>query len=319
MRTPRYALHLAAALSFCSLFVLPPAIAQVRPSIASLQARIAVLEAAPIQGLNGFVTMDQSVPSRPTVRVAGANLQVVNGTGSTITVNGLGNVIVGYDEVTPSGYVMCNFGEFQPGGTCTGPGAVLANSHKSGSHNVVVGRYHNYSRYGGIVAGNQNSIIGAASTVTGGEANIAAAAFSSITGGSGNSVHGYVFPAVVGSPGTWGSVTGGQQNVVEGLYGSISGGRGNESSGMHSSISGGAYNRASNQSSSVSGGAENDADGTYSSISGGRSGFASGESSSISGGIGNSVLGFQSTITGGSSRSISLSNLWVGGNVLLPQ
>ena len=302
------------------------AAAQARPSIAGLQAQITTLQSqvatGTIPNVSGYVTMDVSTPSRPTLRVAGANLQVVNGTGSTITVNGLGNVIVGYDEVTPSTTPICNFGEFHPGGTCTGPGAVFANSHKSGSHNVVVGRYHNYSRYGGIVAGSRNSIIGAASTVTGGEANVAAAAFSSITGGSENSVHGYVFPPVVESPGTWGSVTGGQQNDVTGLYGSISGGLSNESSGMNSSISGGEANRASNLATSVSGGLSSHAAGTWSSISGGVNGFASGEGSSISGGASNAAGGLRSSISGGSSRSIaggSAASLWVGGNVLQPQ
>ena len=86
------------------------AFAAPRPSIAALEARIVTLEAAPVQGLNGYVTMDLSTPSRPTLRVAGANLQVVNGLGATATVNGLGNVIVGYDETSPSLPAVCSVG-----------------------------------------------------------------------------------------------------------------------------------------------------------------------------------------------------------------
>ncbi len=40
---------------------------------------------------------------KPTVRVEGANLQVVSGPGATSgTVNGTGNLVVGYDEGTGS-------------------------------------------------------------------------------------------------------------------------------------------------------------------------------------------------------------------------
>ena len=40
---------------------------------------------------------------KPTIRVEGANLQVVSGPGATSgTVNGTGNLVVGYDEGTGS-------------------------------------------------------------------------------------------------------------------------------------------------------------------------------------------------------------------------
>ena len=36
---------------------------------------------------------------------------------------------------------------------CIANGGVWAGTHKSGSHNLVVGNQHNYSSYGGFVAG----------------------------------------------------------------------------------------------------------------------------------------------------------------------
>jgi hypothetical protein len=38
------------------------------------------------------------IDGKPTITVTGANLQIVDGSGSTSTVNGTGNLILGYDE-----------------------------------------------------------------------------------------------------------------------------------------------------------------------------------------------------------------------------
>ena len=79
------------------------------------------------------------------IYITGANLHVESGSGSTDgAVNGLGNVIIGYNETIGAG-----------------------------SHNLVVGKSHDYASYGGIVAGLRNEISGAYSSVIGGEDNIA--------------------------------------------------------------------------------------------------------------------------------------------------
>ena len=36
---------------------------------------------------------------KPTIQISGANLQLVNGSGSTETLNGAGNLVIGYDEM----------------------------------------------------------------------------------------------------------------------------------------------------------------------------------------------------------------------------
>ena len=40
----------------------------------------------------------EGVDKKPTVQISGANLQVINGTGSESTLDGLGNFVLGYDE-----------------------------------------------------------------------------------------------------------------------------------------------------------------------------------------------------------------------------
>ena len=110
-----------------------------------------------------------------TLKFSGMNVQIDNGTGSTDgTVNSLGNLIVGYNELRGSG------------------------DNRTGSHNVIVGKRHNYSSYGGLVGGYQNTISGPYSSVTGGKYNEASGSYSSVTGGYKNT-----------ASGAWSSVTGG--------------------------------------------------------------------------------------------------------------
>lgn len=172
------------------------------------------------------------------ISITGANLWVKSGSGTTHgTVNGLGNLIVGYNEERPSGDV------------------------RTGSHNLIVGKHHNYSSYGGVVAGYWNTVSGANSSVSGGGYNTASGESSTVSGGYTNT-----------ASGTYSSVSGGNGNTASANYSSVSGGASNIASGAFSAASGGARNTASGQASSVSGGEYNAASGHYSSVAGGRGG-----------------------------------------------
>ena len=172
------------------------------------------------------------------ITISGANLNFVNGLGATDTVNGLGNLIVGYNEHRPS-----------PPFTDT----------RTGSHNVIVGTQHNFSSFGGLVIGQFNEISGPwasvsagymnrasgrNASVSGGDFNVASGEFSSASGGGGN-----------GSIGVETSVSGGYSNLASGPGASVSGGFQNEASGdTAASVSGGQFNRATGGlASSVSG------------------------------------------------------------------
>jgi hypothetical protein len=207
----------------------------------------------------------------------GVNVHIRNGLGETDGVedgspisnpgvtNGLGNLIVGYNE------------------------ARISLSDKTGSHNLIIGPNHNYSSYGGLVAGRQNTISGIFSTVSGGSFNRASGAQSSVGGGSGNRASGF-------SSG-------------------VSGGSGNGASGGESSVGGGMANRASGAQSSVSGGGFNIASGNNSSVSGGINNRASGAGSSVSGGGNNEASGGESSVSGGLSRNTSSIWNWAAGNL----
>jgi hypothetical protein len=151
----------------------------------SLEERVAALEAKlePLtrQGDDLYITR--------------ANLHLVNGLGSTDTVNGLGNLIIGYNE----------------------PRDDKSNA-RSGSHNLVVGKRNNYTSYGGVVfglfnhptgpyatvcGGSGNKPFGFAATVSGGRENIATGPYSAIGGGYGNQ-----------ATGEYATVSGGKQRLA---------------------------------------------------------------------------------------------------------
>jgi hypothetical protein len=67
---------------------------------AELLSRISDLEAAlsNVRSLNDVLAIE-TVNGIRTVRLTGVNLQVINGSNSTESINGAGNIIIGYDEV----------------------------------------------------------------------------------------------------------------------------------------------------------------------------------------------------------------------------
>jgi hypothetical protein len=232
--------------------------------------------------------------------ITGANLHIVNGWDATNTVNGLGNLIVGYNEPRSSG-----------------------TNTRVGSHNVVVGMRHNFSQYGGLVVGLFNEINGPWASVSGGTANTAYGASASVSGGTGNiasvgasvsgglsntanganaSVSGGIDNAAIGD---FASVCGGRANLAVGDESSVSGGTANTANGRSASVSGGVYNSAPGLSASVSGGARNRAKGVNASVSGGTENSAEGSSSSVSGGINNAASSQNSSVGEGRQRNLT--------------
>ena len=178
--------------------------------------------------------------------VDACNLHVQDGTGDSLSSdmvpNGLGNLIVGYNEEGPGG------------------------SEKTGSHNVIVGPYHTYTNQSGLVTGKSNKITGLGAAVTGGKNNKASAHWSTVSGGSSN-----------WASGENSSVSGGYGNKASGPRSSVSGGLSNTASVDVSSVTGGFNNEASGAACSVSGGAGNIASGYMSSVSGGLQNVAEGQ------------------------------------------
>jgi len=81
------------------------------------------------------------------ITISGANLYVNSGSGTTDgAVNGLGNVIIGYNELRGAG------------------------DDRSGSHNLIMGRKNNFASYGGFLLGHDGGTTTPFSTVINGDA-----------------------------------------------------------------------------------------------------------------------------------------------------
>ena len=110
------------------------------------------------------------------VYITGANLNIRNGLGhSYLSINGLGNLVVGYNELRGSG------------------------NTRTGSHNFVIGLQNNFSSAGAIVAGSNNNSTNYMASVYGGTGNTSGGLYSVVVGGYDNQ-----------ATGNWSTVLGGQ-------------------------------------------------------------------------------------------------------------
>jgi len=141
------------------------------------------IQASGVLALGPYLTV-LTLPT-PTVQIRGANLQVVNGLASTQAVNGLGNLIIGYDELAGAS-PSCSAGFFVDQASCEAAGHTWAVSHKSGSHNLVLGAFNNYSQYAGVVTGERNTISAEYASVLGGNGNTASGFMAGFEAGSGD-------------------------------------------------------------------------------------------------------------------------------------
>ncbi len=208
---------------------------------------------------------DEQGGTRKTVRFESVNVQVVNGTGTTDgPVNGLGNLIVGYNET--GNY----FGD-----------------DRTGSHNIVAGSESSHSSYGCVIQGLANTVAAPYSATLGGRKNRCFAEQAVVCGGDHNRV-----------TGSAAAVLGGQSNLASGRRGTVSGGVGNTASFDESTVSGGASNLASGPFAAVSGGAYNTASGHSSAVSGGSFNQAMAQHSAVSGGMSRTAPGSNDWVAG---------------------
>jgi hypothetical protein len=253
--------------------------------VAALEARIDVLETK----LAYLMVDDASIIrglAPPHVIFRGANVHIQNGTGATDTINGLGNLVIGYNEMHQH-----------------------SATDRTGSHNLIVGQEHRFTSSGGIVAGFNNAIFGTWSSVLAGYSNQTTGTGASVSGGSGNISSGSAASILGGGSNSAtidvATVSGGTSNEATGLASSISGGFNNRATALRSSVSGGVQNWATAREASVSGGHQNRASFDYSHVSGGSGNIASGQWSSVSGGYANSATGVYSVVSGGDENTAS--------------
>jgi hypothetical protein len=183
---------------------LPPVARQT--DLAALESRVTKLEAL-LAGVSlssdGSTLTIAGNSTLKRVLFSGVNVQVVNGSGSESTLNGLGNLIVGYADIPFSGF-------------------------DTGSHNLITGDFNGWQSYGGFVAGDHNLLAGAFASVSGGAGNFASGENAAVGGGVGNTASAY-----------GAAVSGGERNTASGTDAVVSGGSENTASGLWDSILGG--------------------------------------------------------------------------------
>jgi hypothetical protein len=234
-RQLRFWQRLAGALAMISLMTLPFGVGiAASPDYDTLRMLLDHLLITPSQF---------SVDGKPgaEIHLHGANLHIENGSGHTdqTPTNGLGNMIIGYNEER----------------NVNDPDLITAGrafNVRSGSHNLVVGKELNYSSYGGLVVGLQNTISGRFASVSGGQASEARGSASSVSGGSENKATG---PAS--------SITGGAVNEASGALSAITAGRMNQAQGGNSWVGGGYKNISTDDYSVVLGGSFNHSGGQF--------------------------------------------------------
>ena len=218
------------------------------------------------------------VGGKPTIQVSGVNLQLINGSGSETTLNGEGNLVIGYNPKPLT---------------------------QTGSHNLVFGTTgQSYTSYGGILGGFNNQIAGPEASILGGFNSTATGVTAAITGGEANTASGQD---------SW--IGGGLGNRATGPDSTVSGGAVNLASGSSGSVSGGVDNVASGNDSSVGGGDSNTASGgnsVASSVSGGTGNTASGQDSWIGGGTFNTAGTSDQSAGGTAPQSVPLNPNWSG-------
>jgi hypothetical protein len=192
----------------------------------TLESRLAALERNPVLALAGVLVLEKG-KSCSTVKVIG-NLQIVNGKGQTNTTNGCGNLIIGYNEPP------------LPGSGAPGTGT------RTGSHNLILGRFHSHATYGCLVAGERNVVSANApsSCVVGGSAGSASADFCVIVGGLEGKANSDRCVIIGGFDNGANSaeravVVGGTNNRASAPSSSIFGGSANTTNGSGSTILGG--------------------------------------------------------------------------------
>jgi hypothetical protein len=189
-------------------------LASAKQTIAALDTSVqghttTLANAAPVLAIAPYISLSSLAldgVAGPNIVISGANLHVRSGAGSSYTANGLGNLIVGYNEPPESPAV----------------------GYRGGSGNLVVGKENSFPSSGCLVAGVRNTVGSQFNSVSGGLGNTANGSCASVSGGWYNS-----------ATGLFASVSGGAVNIASGDSSSVSGGYNNRATAQQASVSGG--------------------------------------------------------------------------------
>lgn len=250
-------------------------IAALEATIISLEARLSAVENNTVLELDGLLGYSE-FNGYPTAEFTAVNVQVNDGTGSTYLggVNGLGNVIIGYNEASNFAQEFCSDPQYTDSVSCIGNLQMWGRNVYRGSHNLILGSANSYDDHAAIIAGRYNVSNGNFASVLSGSSNLSSGLYSAILGGDNNIASGQTS-----------TISGGRSNQATINSASVSGGWSNTASGITASVTGGRNNQATVLYSTITGGTNNQATGFYSTVSGGINRTASGDFDWVAGSL----------------------------------
>ena len=161
------------------------------------------------------------------------NVLIQNGTGATDTLNGKGNLVVGYSRLD---------------GTLD----------RGGSHNLVVGDFHDFTGHSSIVSGTDNHVDASNAVSLGGMGGRVSADYAATVGGLYNAASAPYAAALGGGYNTANGANslavGGYNNTATGTFSSAAGGRNNDATGDYTMVAGGTMNDVEGEAETVAGG-----------------------------------------------------------------
>ncbi|MBH0183030.1 MAG: hypothetical protein HP490_15490 [Nitrospira sp.] len=156
------ALQTALSTAQADILSLKTRLAAAEASLTAYDTRLTPVENSSVPDLQKYLTIKTDPingVTGPHVIFNGVNVHIRNGLAqeTTASANGLGNLIVGYNEDN-------------------------AAMQRTGSHNLVGGSQNGFTSYGGLVFGTNNKITGTYAAVVGGASNTASSTGTSILG-----------------------------------------------------------------------------------------------------------------------------------------
>jgi hypothetical protein len=229
-------------------------VAALQDEVKTLQGQLAAVQSNHALLLGPFVNVDPNPEIGvigPNIIFSGANIHIVSGSGRTDdnlnnggSLTGLGNLIIGYDEDQFLGFAR----PLEPG-------------DRGGSHNLVIGAANRFTQaaFGGLVAGEANTIGNEAASLLSGTNNTASGFAACVIGGNGLNTASGSFSVVLGGDDNTASgfaarVLGGNENTASGEVASVLGGFGNTASGAYAIVLNGKNNTAGGTATVVLGG-----------------------------------------------------------------
>ena len=161
------------------------------------------------------------------------NVLIQNGTGSTDTVNGKGNLVVGYSRLDGS-------------------------MDRGGSHNVVVGDFHDFTGHSSVVAGTDNQVTASNAVAIGGMGARVTADYAVTVGGLYNAASAQYAAALGGgynsAAGANSVAVGGYNNTAAATFSMAAGGQINEAAGDYAMVAGGTMHAVEGEAETIAGG-----------------------------------------------------------------